>query len=77
VLELWPYKVGLKERVAATEKDLRAPEAKLTIRAAFCAGRHTIVERLSASMEDIFINKLPVVHGRARSSRATTVRTAG
>jgi tetratricopeptide (TPR) repeat protein len=51
VLDLWPYKVGLKERVAAIEGELQAPEAKLAIRAAIGAGRHTIVERLSASMD--------------------------
>jgi hypothetical protein len=42
VLDLWPYKVGLKERVAAIEKGLQAPAAKLAIRAAIGAGRHTV-----------------------------------
>jgi tetratricopeptide (TPR) repeat protein len=51
VLDLWPYKVGLKERVAAIEKELQVPAAKLAIRAAIGAGRHTIVQRLSASMD--------------------------
>lgn len=51
MLDLWPYKVGLKERVTAIEKELQAPEAKLAIRAAIGAGRHTIVQRLSASMD--------------------------
>lgn len=51
MLDLWPYKVGLKERVAAIEKELQAPAAKLAIRAAIGAGRHTIVRRLSASMD--------------------------
>lgn len=50
MLDLWPYKVGLKERVAAIEKELQAPEAKLAIRAGVGAGRHTIVRRLSTSM---------------------------
>ena len=51
MLDLWPYKVGLKERVAAIEKELQAPAAKLAIRAAIGAGRHTIVQRLSVSMD--------------------------
>ena len=51
MLDLWPYKVGLKERVGAIEKELRAPAAKLAIRAAIGAGRHTIVQRLSAAMD--------------------------
>ena len=51
MLDLWPYQVGLKERVAAIEKELQTPEAKLAIRAAIGAGRHTIVQRLSVSME--------------------------
>lgn len=51
MLDLWPYKVGLKERVGAIEKELQAPQAKLAIRAAVGSGRHTIVQRLSAAMD--------------------------
>ena len=51
MLDLWPYKVGLKERVGAIENELRAPGAKLAIRAAIGAGRHTIVQRLSTAMD--------------------------
>lgn len=58
MLDLWPYKVGLKERVGAIETELQAPQAKLAIRAAVGAGRHTIVQRLSAAM-DLAVVELP------------------
>jgi tetratricopeptide (TPR) repeat protein len=58
VLDLWPYKAGLKERVSAIEKELQAPAAKLAIRAAIGAGRHTVVKLLSTSM-DLAVVELP------------------
>jgi hypothetical protein len=51
VLDLWPYKAGLKEQVGAIERELTAPNAKLAIRAAIGAGRHSVVKLLSSSMD--------------------------
>jgi tetratricopeptide (TPR) repeat protein len=58
VLDLWPYKVGLKEQVAAIERELQVPAVKLAIRAAIGAGRHTIVKQLSTAM-DLAVVELP------------------
>lgn len=55
MLDLWLYKVGLKERVAAIAKELEAPAAKLAIRAAIGAGRHSIVQRLAAVMDVVVV----------------------
>jgi hypothetical protein len=39
VLDLWPYKVGLKERVAAIEKELQASQPLGCVHLLVIAGR--------------------------------------
>jgi tetratricopeptide (TPR) repeat protein len=51
VLDLWSYKAALKWSVAAIHKELRAPGAKLAIRADIGAGRHTVAHQLATSMD--------------------------
>jgi tetratricopeptide (TPR) repeat protein len=58
VLDLWPFKAGLKEQAGAIEKELEAPAVKLAIRAAIGSGRHSVVKLLSSSM-DLAVIELP------------------
>lgn len=58
MLDLWHYKVNLKDRAAAIAKDLQKPGGKLVIRADIGAGRHSIVRLLPASM-DVAVVELP------------------
>ena len=80
MLDLWPYKAGLKDRVKEIEGELHASGAKLAIRAAIGAGRHTIVQRLAQAM-DVAIVEFPAfddldapLHGLVQlASHARTV----
>lgn len=83
MLDLWHYRQGLKERAAEIEKELLKPRAKLAIRAAIGAGRHSIAKQLAQVM-DLVILELPAfddmdapLHGLVQlASQAGTLDTA-
>ena len=58
MLDLWSYKAGFKEQAGRIERELATAGAKLEIRAAVGAGRHSIVKQLARSM-DIAVLEVP------------------
>ena len=58
MLDLWHHRAGLKTHAREIAKKLENPGAKVIVRAAIGAGRHSIVKQLSA-LVDVAIIELP------------------